>query len=120
MTCWRSILAAASGGNPGPRRSRRCCRVATGHPAGESGFPRRMDVIVPTGNGPFAWFTAGPSAGQLSRGAGPSRGAVEGHVVSFIVATGIECSAPLIAGGLRRDQLLLTEHWSRVEEDLDL
>jgi len=40
--------------------------------------------------------------------------------MSFIVATGIECSAPLIAGGLRRDELLLTGHWSRVEEDLDL
>jgi len=38
----------------------------------------------------------------------------------FVVATGIECSAPLIAGGLRRDELLLTDHWNRVEQDLDL
>ena len=38
----------------------------------------------------------------------------------FIVATGIECSAPTIAGGLRRDELRLTGHWDRVEEDLDL
>jgi beta-glucosidase/6-phospho-beta-glucosidase/beta-galactosidase len=38
----------------------------------------------------------------------------------FIVATGIECSAPRIAGGLRRDELRLTGHWDRVEEDLDL
>src|SRR3954470_11716672 len=40
--------------------------------------------------------------------------------MSFIVATGIECSAPRIAGGLRRDELRLTGHWDRVEEDLDL
>jgi beta-glucosidase/6-phospho-beta-glucosidase/beta-galactosidase len=40
--------------------------------------------------------------------------------MSFIVATGIECSAPVIRGGLRRDQLQLTGHWQRVEEDLDL
>lgn len=40
--------------------------------------------------------------------------------MSFVVATGIECSAPVIRGGSRRDQLLLTEHWTRVEEDLDL
>ncbi|MBA2720412.1 MAG: family 1 glycosylhydrolase [Chloroflexi bacterium] len=38
----------------------------------------------------------------------------------FVVATGVECSAPVIRGGSRRDQLLLTEHWTRVEEDLDL
>jgi beta-glucosidase len=40
--------------------------------------------------------------------------------MSFIVATGIECSAPVIRGGSRRDQLRLTGHWERVEEDLDL
>jgi beta-glucosidase/6-phospho-beta-glucosidase/beta-galactosidase len=40
--------------------------------------------------------------------------------MSYVVATGIECSAPTIAGGLRRDELLLTDHWNRVEEDLDL
>ena len=40
--------------------------------------------------------------------------------MSFIVATGIECSAPTIRGGLRRDQLQLTGHWTRVEQDLDL
>ena len=40
--------------------------------------------------------------------------------MSFIVATGIECSAPIIPGGVRRDQLLLTGHWDRVVEDLDL
>ncbi len=38
----------------------------------------------------------------------------------FIVATGFECSAPRIAGGLRRDQLLLTDHWNRFEEDFDI
>ncbi len=40
--------------------------------------------------------------------------------MDFVVATGIECSAPAIAGGLRRDQLLLTGHWDRYEEDLDV
>jgi hypothetical protein len=39
--------------------------------------------------------------------------------MSFIVATGIECSAPTIGGGIRRDELLLTGHWDRVGEDLD-
>jgi beta-glucosidase len=38
----------------------------------------------------------------------------------FVVATGLECSAPVIRGGIRRDELLLTDHWNRVEEDLDL
>jgi beta-glucosidase/6-phospho-beta-glucosidase/beta-galactosidase len=38
----------------------------------------------------------------------------------FTVATGIECSAPVIRGGHRRDELQLTGHWSRVVEDLDL
>lgn len=37
----------------------------------------------------------------------------------FLLATGIECSAPVIRGGVRRDELLLTGHWDRVEEDLD-
>jgi beta-glucosidase len=41
-------------------------------------------------------------------------------VDDFIVATGFECSAPRIAGGLRRDQLLLTDHWNRFEEDFDI
>ena len=40
--------------------------------------------------------------------------------MSFVVATGIECSAPTIYGGLRRDELRLTGHWDRVEQDLDL
>jgi beta-glucosidase/6-phospho-beta-glucosidase/beta-galactosidase len=39
---------------------------------------------------------------------------------AFIVATGMECSAPVIAGGSRRDELRLTGHWDRIEEDLDL
>src|SRR3954447_19735840 len=39
---------------------------------------------------------------------------------AFIVATGIECSAPVIAGGLRRDELRLTGHWERYREDLAL
>jgi beta-glucosidase/6-phospho-beta-glucosidase/beta-galactosidase len=46
--------------------------------------------------------------------------AIEGIEMPFVVATGIECSAPTIAGGLRRDELVLTGHRDRVEEDLDL
>jgi beta-glucosidase len=38
----------------------------------------------------------------------------------FVVATGIECSTPRIAGGLRQDELIKTGHWDRVEEDLGL
>ena len=40
--------------------------------------------------------------------------------MDFIVATGIECSAPIIRGGIRRDQLLMSDHWRRYEEDFDL
>ncbi len=35
----------------------------------------------------------------------------------FVVSTGIECSTPLIAGGVRQDELLLTGHWDRFAED---
>ncbi|HET7028069.1 MAG TPA: hypothetical protein VFI28_10310 [Candidatus Limnocylindrales bacterium] len=38
----------------------------------------------------------------------------------FAVTTGIECSAPLIAGGMRRDELRLTGHWERYAEDAAL
>jgi beta-glucosidase len=38
----------------------------------------------------------------------------------FIVGSGIECSAPLVAGGLRQDELRKTGHWTRVEQDLEL
>lgn len=38
----------------------------------------------------------------------------------FVVATGLECSAPLIAGGLRQDELLKTGHWERYAEDFAL
>lgn len=38
----------------------------------------------------------------------------------FVVSTGIECSAPVIARGLRQDELRKTGHWDRYAEDLDL
>jgi hypothetical protein len=38
----------------------------------------------------------------------------------FVVASGIECSAPRIAGGVRQDELRKTGHAQRVEEDLAL
>lgn len=38
----------------------------------------------------------------------------------FVVASGIECSAPRIAGGIRQDEVRKTGHWDRVEEDLAL
>ncbi len=38
----------------------------------------------------------------------------------FVVASGIECSAPLIAGGIRQDELIKTGHWDRYAEDLAL
>jgi hypothetical protein len=38
----------------------------------------------------------------------------------FIVGTGIECSAPTIAGGIRQDELVKTGHWTRYAEDLAL
>lgn len=38
----------------------------------------------------------------------------------FVVASGIECSAPTIAGGVRQDELQKTGHADRVEEDLAL
>jgi beta-glucosidase len=38
----------------------------------------------------------------------------------FVIASGIECSAPLIAGGVRQDELVKTGHMDRVEGDLAL
>ena len=38
----------------------------------------------------------------------------------FIVATGIECSAPRIANGVRMDELRKTAHWDRYAEDVGL
>ncbi|WP_116996619.1 family 1 glycosylhydrolase [Desertimonas flava] len=38
----------------------------------------------------------------------------------FVVAAGIECSAPVIAGGIRQDELRKTGHWERYREDLEL
>lgn len=38
----------------------------------------------------------------------------------FVVATGLECSAPLVGGGLRQDELRKTGHWDRYEEDFAL
>jgi hypothetical protein len=35
----------------------------------------------------------------------------------FAVTTGIECSTPIVAGGIRRDELRLTGHWDRHAED---
>jgi beta-glucosidase len=64
----------------------------------------------------------------------PSRRGPEGNVLTaadpsldvfdpdggFAVTTGIECSAPVIAGGMRRDELRLTGHWERYAEDAAL
>jgi hypothetical protein len=38
----------------------------------------------------------------------------------FVVATGIECSAPTIAGGVRQDELRKTGHWERYAEDFSV
>jgi beta-glucosidase/6-phospho-beta-glucosidase/beta-galactosidase len=38
----------------------------------------------------------------------------------FVVAAGIEASAPVIRGGVRQDELRKTGHWERYEEDLQL
>src|SRR3712207_7306249 len=38
----------------------------------------------------------------------------------FVVASGIERSAPVIAGGVRMDELRKTGHWDRYAEDLAL
>jgi beta-glucosidase/6-phospho-beta-glucosidase/beta-galactosidase len=38
----------------------------------------------------------------------------------FVVATGLECSAPLIEGNLRQDELRKTGHWERYAEDFAL
>jgi len=38
----------------------------------------------------------------------------------FVVASGIECSAPVIAAGIRQDELRKTGHWDRVAEDVAL
>ena len=38
----------------------------------------------------------------------------------FVVASGIECSAPMIGNGIRQDELRKTGHWDRLDEDLEL
>jgi beta-glucosidase/6-phospho-beta-glucosidase/beta-galactosidase len=38
----------------------------------------------------------------------------------FVIGSGIECSAPVIAGGHRQDELVKTGHWTRFAEDLSL
>ena len=38
----------------------------------------------------------------------------------FVVATGLECSAPLVEGNLRQDELRKTGHWGRYAEDFAL
>ena len=38
----------------------------------------------------------------------------------FVVFTGIECSAPVVARGLRQDELRKTGHWDRYAEDFAL
>ena len=37
----------------------------------------------------------------------------------FVVSAGVECSAPVIAGGIRMDQTRSTGHWDRVESDIE-
>jgi hypothetical protein len=53
---------------------------------------------------------------QLQTAAPPSPGVLEPDR-GFVVATGIECSAPLVAGGVRQDELILTHHADRFAED---
>ncbi|MFN2483571.1 MAG: family 1 glycosylhydrolase [Candidatus Limnocylindria bacterium] len=50
-------------------------------------------------------------------GLGPDT--LEPHA-GFVVATGIECSAPTIEGGIRQDELRKTGHWDRYAEDFGL
>jgi hypothetical protein len=38
----------------------------------------------------------------------------------FVVGSGIECSAPVVRGGHRQDELKKTGHWTRYAEDLAL
>ena len=52
----------------------------------------------------------------MSTSAAPSLELDEG----FVVATGFECSAPVVRGGIRQDELLKTGHWDRYEEDFAL
>jgi beta-glucosidase/6-phospho-beta-glucosidase/beta-galactosidase len=47
-------------------------------------------------------------------------GLVAPGAMPFVFATGIECSAPVVAGGVRHDQLLSTGHWTRYAEDAAL
>jgi beta-glucosidase len=53
---------------------------------------------------------------QPTTAALPSAGVLEADR-GFVVATGIECSAPLVAGGVRQDELVLTKHVDRFAED---
>jgi len=55
--------------------------------------------------------------GATLDGSRPSHATLEPEA-GFVVATGIECSAPRIAGGRRVDELRKTAHWDRYAEDL--
>ena len=61
---------------------------------------------------------------KLDGGLGLNRAAFHAQELEpasgFVVATGIECSAPLISGGRRQDELLKTGHWQRYAEDFEL
>ncbi len=46
----------------------------------------------------------------------PDPGLLE-PAAGFAVTTGIECSAPVVAGGVRQDELRLTRHWERYADD---
>jgi beta-glucosidase len=57
----------------------------------------------------------------VPRAAAPAAGRDAAPVdLPFVFATGIECSAPVVAGGVRHDQLLSTGHWTRYAEDAAL
>jgi hypothetical protein len=56
------------------------------------------------------------SAATESQGSGAELDVDRG----FVAATGIECSAPVILGGLRVDELQKTRHYDFVEKDLAL
>jgi len=56
---------------------------------------------------------------QPETAARPSPGVLEIDR-GFVVATGIECSAPIVASGSRQDELVLTGHVERFAEDLSI
>src|SRR5438045_70798 len=109
----RRGVAAVPGGGPGPPSQREWSERMVLHDP-ESGTIRAPSPAHEGAPQPSLEGTMLPAA--KTNGHAPQLELDRG----FIVGSGIECSAPVIAGGHRQDELRKTGHWTNVGEDLGL